>query len=123
MASWAIARDVEPVAHRVGITAPLNAEVKDLSTAENWLINICRALIRKAGEYCARHGITMAVNMDGNEYQAGLMRDLALAGEMPVRVSLPLRLVAEDGPEGVARIDGFGPEVPGWSPQYCPSCW
>jgi ribose transport system ATP-binding protein/rhamnose transport system ATP-binding protein len=49
MVDWkAIARDVEPVAHRVGITAPLNAEVKDLSTAENWLINICRALIRKA---------------------------------------------------------------------------
>lgn len=73
-----------------------------------------RALIRKAGKYCARHGITTAVNMDGNEYQAGLMRDLAQAGEMPVRVSLPLRLVAEDGPEGVARIDAFGPEVPGW---------
>jgi ribose transport system ATP-binding protein/rhamnose transport system ATP-binding protein len=43
-----IARDVEPVARRVGITAPLNAKVKDLSTAENWLINICRALMRKA---------------------------------------------------------------------------
>lgn len=49
MVNWkAIARDIEPVARRVGITAPLNAEVKDLSTAENWLINICRALIRKA---------------------------------------------------------------------------
>jgi len=49
MVDWkAIARDVEPVARRVGISAPLNAEVKDLSTAENWLINICRALIRKA---------------------------------------------------------------------------
>ncbi|MBB4440156.1 MULTISPECIES: sugar ABC transporter ATP-binding protein [Rhizobium] len=44
----AIARDVEPVARRVGISAPLNAKVKDLSTAENWLINICRALMRKA---------------------------------------------------------------------------
>lgn len=44
----AIARDVEPVARRVGIVAPLNAKVKDLSTAENWLINICRALVRKA---------------------------------------------------------------------------
>ncbi len=44
----AIARDVEPVARRVGVTAPLNAKVKDLSTAENWLINICRALMRKA---------------------------------------------------------------------------
>jgi ribose transport system ATP-binding protein len=49
MVDWkAIARDVEPVARRVGITASLDAEVKDLSTAENWLINICRALIRKA---------------------------------------------------------------------------
>lgn len=49
MVDWkAIASEVEPVARRVGITAPLNAAVKDLSTAENWLINICRALIRKA---------------------------------------------------------------------------
>lgn len=49
MVDWkAIAGDVGPVARRVGITAPLNAKVKDLSTAENWLINICRALMRKA---------------------------------------------------------------------------
>lgn len=71
------------------------------------------SLIRKAGEYCARHGITSAVNMDGNAYQAGLMRDLALAGEMPVRVSLPLRLEQRHGVEGIALIDGFGAEVPG----------
>jgi ribose transport system ATP-binding protein len=43
-----IARDIEPVARRVGIVAPLFANVKGLSTAENWLINICRALVRKA---------------------------------------------------------------------------
>jgi predicted amidohydrolase YtcJ len=72
-----------------------------------------RALIRKAGDYCARNGITTAVNMDGNAYQAGLMRDLALAGEMPVRVSLPLRLEQRHGPEGIALIDDFGPDVPG----------
>lgn len=73
-----------------------------------------KALIRKAGEYCAANGITTAVNMDGNAYQAGLMRDLALAGEMPVRVSLPLRLEQRHGPEGIARIEDFGPEVPDW---------
>ncbi|SCM66481.1 amidohydrolase [Donghicola eburneus] len=73
-----------------------------------------RALIAEAGKYCAHHGITHAVNMDGNPYQAGLMRDLALAGDMPVRVSLPLKLVESDGPEGVARIEMFGDEVPGW---------
>lgn len=71
-------------------------------------------LIRKAGQYCAQHGITTAVNMDGNAYQAGLMRDLALAGQMPVRVSLPLRLEERHGAEGIARIDDFGPDVSGW---------
>ena len=44
----AIARDVAPVAAQVGITAPLFANVKGLSTAENCLISICRALIRKS---------------------------------------------------------------------------
>ncbi|MCL4069098.1 amidohydrolase [Pseudomonas sp. GX19020] len=73
-----------------------------------------RAVIRAAGDYCARHGITRAVNMDGNAWQAGLMRDLALAGEMPVRVSLPLMLEAKDGVGGIDLLDEFGPEVPGW---------
>ncbi len=49
MVDWqAAARDVAPIAQRVGIKAPLFASVKGLSTAENWLINICRALVRKA---------------------------------------------------------------------------
>lgn len=73
-----------------------------------------RGLLRSAGAYCARHGITSAVNMDGNPYQAGLLRDLAMAGDMPVRVSLPLKLDASDGVAGVARIEQFGDEVPGW---------
>ncbi|GLT11627.1 amidohydrolase [Sulfitobacter porphyrae] len=73
-----------------------------------------RALIRSAGEYCAQHGITSAVNMDGNPYLAGLLRDLALAGDMPVRVSLPLKLDENDGVEGIERIKLFGAEVPGW---------
>ena len=49
MVDWrTVAREVAPVAARVGITAPLFASVKGLSTAEKWLINICRALVRKA---------------------------------------------------------------------------
>jgi ribose transport system ATP-binding protein len=49
MVDWrAMARDVQPIAKRVGITAALSADVRTLSTAENWLINICRALIREA---------------------------------------------------------------------------
>jgi predicted amidohydrolase YtcJ len=75
-----------------------------------------KALIRKAGDYCALNGITTAVNMDGNAYQAGLMRELALSREMPVRVSLPLRLEERHGAAGIALIDDFGPDVPGWLP-------
>ncbi|MCX5517457.1 sugar ABC transporter ATP-binding protein [Kaistia defluvii] len=49
MVDWqAAAREVAPIAERVGIKAPLSASVKGLSTAENWLINICRALVRNA---------------------------------------------------------------------------
>ncbi|MGN6101729.1 MAG: ATP-binding cassette domain-containing protein, partial [Devosia sp.] len=44
----AIARDIAPIAARVGVTAPLGASVNGLSTAENWLINITRALVRKS---------------------------------------------------------------------------
>jgi ABC-type sugar transport system ATPase subunit len=44
----AIARDVAPIAARVGVRAPLNANAKGLSTAENWLIAIARALVLKA---------------------------------------------------------------------------
>ena len=44
----ATAREAVPVARRVGVAAPLDAKVKGLSTAENWLISIARALIRKS---------------------------------------------------------------------------
>src|SRR3954463_9175519 len=37
LVDWpAIARDIEPIAKRVGVTAPLGATAKGLSTAENW---------------------------------------------------------------------------------------
>lgn len=49
LVDWkAVAREVALVAARVGITAPLFASVKGLSTAEKWLINICRALVRRS---------------------------------------------------------------------------
>ena len=44
----ATAHEAVPIARRVGVTAPLDAKVKGLSTAENWLISITRALIRKS---------------------------------------------------------------------------
>jgi ABC-type sugar transport system ATPase subunit len=49
LVDWpAIARDVMPIVKRVGISAPLDAPTKALSTAENWLISIARALVRQA---------------------------------------------------------------------------
>lgn len=49
MVDWkAIALEIGPIAKRVGISAPLDANASTLSTAENWLVNICRALVRKA---------------------------------------------------------------------------
>lgn len=44
--------------------------------------------------HCARHGITTAINMDGNLYQADLFTELAQDGLLPIRVSLPMTLTA-----------------------------
>lgn len=49
LVDWAsIAVRVRPIANRVGIRADLNAPVRRLSTSENWLISICRALVHDA---------------------------------------------------------------------------
>lgn len=52
-----------------------------------------KAALRAAMRECLRFGITTAVNMDGNLYQAELLTEMAEAGELPVRVSLPMTLV------------------------------
>lgn len=51
------------------------------------------AALRAALAHCAGFGITTAVNMDGNLYQAELLEELARRGELPIRVSLPMTLV------------------------------
>jgi ABC-type sugar transport system ATPase subunit len=49
LVDWkAVARDVMPIMKRLGITAPLHTEARRLSTAENWMVSIARALVRKA---------------------------------------------------------------------------
>ena len=49
LVDWrATCREVAPIARRVGVTAPLTAAIASLSTAEKWLVTICRALVRKA---------------------------------------------------------------------------
>jgi ribose transport system ATP-binding protein/rhamnose transport system ATP-binding protein len=87
MVDWkAIAHDVEPVARRVGITAPMNTEVKELSTAENWLINICRALIRKA-RLIVMDEPTASLSAAESEKLFGIIEDLRASGVAILYVS------------------------------------
>ena len=44
----AVRREVAPAAERVGIDFPLDTPVSELSVAEQWLIEISRALVRRA---------------------------------------------------------------------------
>ncbi|WP_353475434.1 amidohydrolase [Salipiger sp. H15] len=51
-----------------------------------------KAAIAAALAACAGHGITTAVNMDGNLYQAELLSEMERDGALPIRVSLAMRL-------------------------------
>ena len=82
----AIARDVAPLAKRVGITAPLGANVKGLSTAENWLINICRALVRKA-RLIVMDEPTASLSAGEAEKLFAIIRDLSASGVAVLYVS------------------------------------
>ena len=82
----AIARDVAPIAARVGITAPLGASVKGLSTAENWLINICRALVRKA-RLIVMDEPTASLSASESERLFAIVRDLSASGVSVLYVS------------------------------------
>ncbi len=87
MVDWrAIAREVEPIARRVGVTAPLSANVKGLSTAENWLINICRALVRKA-RLIVMDEPTASLSESESERLFAIVRDLSASGVSVLYVS------------------------------------
>jgi ribose transport system ATP-binding protein/rhamnose transport system ATP-binding protein len=87
MVDWrAIARDVAPIARRVGVTAPLSANVKGLSTAENWLINICRALVRKA-RLIVMDEPTASLSESESERLFAIVRDLSASGVSVLYVS------------------------------------
>ena len=87
MLDWkAIAREVEPIARRVGLTAPLLASVKGLSTAEKWLINICRALVRKA-RLIVMDEPTASLSASESEKLFGIVEDLSRSGVAVLYVS------------------------------------
>ena len=82
----AIARDVAPVARRVGITAPLLSSVKGLPAAENWLISICRALIRKA-RLIVMDEPTASLSAGESERLFAIVEELARSGVAVLYVS------------------------------------
>ncbi len=82
----AIAEEVGPIAKRVGVTAPLGASAKGLSTAENWLINITRALVRKA-RLIVMDEPTAALSAAESERLFAIVRDLCESGVAVLYVS------------------------------------
>ena len=110
-----IARDVAPFARRVGVSAPLDANVKRLSTAENWLISITRALIRKA-RLIVMDEPTAALSAAESKRLFAIIRDLRQSGVAVLYVSHRLDEILElcervtvfrDG-NSVAELAGAG---------------
>ena len=68
-----------------------------------------KAAILDALKTCAAHGITLAVNMDGNLYQAELFTELAQADLLPIRVSLPMTIApGQDDARVAALLEAAG---------------
>ena len=84
---WAAtAREALPIARRVGVTAPLDAKVKTLSTAENWLISIARALVRKS-RLIVMDEPTAALSVAESERLFAIIRSLSDSGVAVLYVS------------------------------------
>ena len=90
----AIAKDVAPIAARVGVRAPLDANAKGLSTAENWLINIARALVLKA-RLIVMDEPTAALSAAEAERLLSIIRDLQRSGVAVLYVSHRLDEILE----------------------------
>jgi ribose transport system ATP-binding protein len=82
----AIAAEVKPLADRVGVRAALGASAKGLSTAENWLINITRALVRKS-RLIVMDEPTAALSVAESERLFAIVRDLRKSGVAVLYVS------------------------------------
>ncbi|NVO54339.1 amidohydrolase [Rhodobacteraceae bacterium B1Z28] len=48
-----------------------------------------KSLLRAGLNHCAEHGITTIINMDGNVYQADLLREIEAEGDLNCRLELP----------------------------------
>jgi ribose transport system ATP-binding protein len=90
----AIAKDVAPIAARVGVRAPLDANARGLSTAENWLIAIARALVLKA-RLIVMDEPTAALSASEAERLFSIIHDLQRSGVAVLYVSHRLDEILE----------------------------
>ena len=90
----AIAKDVSPIATRVGVKAALGASAKGLPAAENWLINITRALVLKA-RLIVMDEPTAALSAAEAERLFSIIQDLRRSGVAVLYVSHRLDEILE----------------------------
>lgn len=87
MVDWAaVELSVAPLVKRLGIRSDLHAPVRGLSAAENWLISICRALVRKA-RLIVMDEPTASLSDAESERLFAIIRDLSASGVAVLYVS------------------------------------
>ncbi|MGV8989502.1 MAG: sugar ABC transporter ATP-binding protein [Cypionkella sp.] len=87
MVDWAaVERTVAPLVKQLGIRSDLHAPVRGLSAAENWLISICRALVRKA-RLIVMDEPTASLSDAESERLFAIIRDLSASGVAVLYVS------------------------------------
>ncbi len=98
-AAMALVRHLAPSGGRegLGLTAQEPQAITPAQRAND------KATLLRAMQECLRHGITSVVNMDGNLYQADLLKELAQNG-LPLNVSLPMTLVPGQSPARRAEL-------------------
>ena len=98
-AAMALVRHLAPSGGRegLGLTAQEPQAITPAQRASD------KAALLRAMQECLRHGITSVVNMDGNLYQADLLKELAQDG-LPLNVSLPMTLVPGQSPARRAEL-------------------
>jgi predicted amidohydrolase YtcJ len=98
-AAMALVRHLAPSGGRegLGLTAQEPEGITPTQRASD------KATLLRAMQECLRHGITSVVNMDGNLYQADLLKELAQDG-LPLNVSLPMTLVPGQSPTCRAEL-------------------
>ncbi len=60
-------------------------------------------MLARGLEYCARHGITKIINMDGNRYQLELLFEMEQRGALPCRIEVPYRIPIEIQGDPIAK--------------------